>query len=74
MCGRISTANLSSNTLKAQFQIVWVTLLRFTDLPLEHDRLYLGDFVNCHGAVTEAKKTYPQSNGCKFCYEACHPS
>jgi len=38
------------------------------------DRLSLGDFESCHGAVAEAKKTYPQSNGCYYCCKACHTS
>lgn len=41
---------------------------------MPNDRLYLGDFDSCHGAVAKAKETYPQSNGCKFCSEACHTS
>lgn len=38
----------------------------------EENRRYLGDFESCHGAVDEAKKVYPQSNGCAFCSPACH--
>lgn len=33
---------------------------------------YLGKFSNCKSAVTEAKKTYSQSNGCKTCCPDCH--
>ena len=33
---------------------------------------YLGEFSTCGPAVREAKKTYPQSNGCYYCAEACH--
>ncbi|WP_031427638.1 hypothetical protein [Flavimarina sp. Hel_I_48] len=29
---------------------------------------------NCKTAVAEAKKTYPQSNGCKTCSVECHTS
>lgn len=36
------------------------------------DKKYLGDFIDCKGAVKEARKTYDQSNGCKHCSEACH--
>jgi hypothetical protein len=36
------------------------------------DKLYLGFFTNCHGAVQEAKKHYPQSNGCYYCSNECH--
>jgi hypothetical protein len=43
-----------------------------TRLPYPHNRMYLGDFTSCRGAVTEAKKTYPQSNGCYYCSETCH--
>lgn len=35
---------------------------------------YLGLFSTCHGAVTEAKKNYSKSNGCKTCCNECHTS
>ncbi len=38
----------------------------------EANRLYLGDFSSCHGAVAEAKKHYSQSNGCANCSPACN--
>lgn len=40
----------------------------------EENRLYLGIFQTCHGAVREAKKHYPQSNGCANCCPDCHTS
>jgi len=42
--------------------------------PNSENALYLGDFTGCHSAVIEAKKTYPQSNGCYYCCNACHTS
>ena len=36
------------------------------------NRKYLGFFFNCKSAIAEAKKTYPQSNGCKTCSQECH--
>lgn len=42
-------------------------------LPSEKNRKYLGEFDSCEGAVTEAKKTYPETaNGCKLCSKECH--
>lgn len=41
-------------------------------MPDPENRKYLGEFVTCHGAVREAKKYYPQSNGCYHCSNACH--
>ena len=41
-------------------------------MPNEFNRLYLGDFYSCHSAVSEAKKYYPQSNGCFYCSNECH--
>lgn len=41
---------------------------------LPSDKLYLGEFSSCSGAVAEAKKTYRQSNGCATCSNACHTS
>ena len=38
------------------------------------NRKYLGDFSNCRDAVREAKKYYPQSNGCYWCSRECHTS
>lgn len=43
-------------------------------LPEPENRLYLGEFSTCHGAVTEAKKHYAQSNGCYYCSNPCHTS
>jgi hypothetical protein len=36
------------------------------------DRVDLGDFASCTGAVTAARKHYTQVNGCKTCSRACH--
>jgi len=41
-------------------------------MPDAENRLYLGEFATCHGAVREAKKYYPQSNGCYYCSNECH--
>lgn len=41
-------------------------------LPAESNRVYLGEFVTCAPAVTEARKHYTQSNGCFYCALACH--
>ena len=41
-------------------------------MPSIENRLYLGDFINCHEAVREAKKHYSQSNGCYYCSYECH--
>jgi len=43
-------------------------------LPTEANRLFLGHFSTCQEAVREAKKHYPQSNGCYYCSYACHTS
>ena len=43
-------------------------------MPEEGNRVYLGDFATCRSAVTEAKKRYPQSNGCFYCSRECHTS
>lgn len=40
----------------------------------ERNRLYLGDFPSCHGAVREAKKHYSSANGCANCSSDCHTS
>ena len=41
-------------------------------MPDIENQLYLGDFTGCRAAVTEAKKTYSQSNGCYYCSRECH--
>ncbi len=41
-------------------------------LPDVENRIYLGDFLSCHSAVTEARKHYTKVNGCYFCANACH--
>lgn len=41
-------------------------------MPDPENRLYLGIFSTCRGAVAEAKRYYPQSNGCYYCSIVCH--
>ncbi|KLT69721.1 hypothetical protein [Flavobacterium sp. ABG] len=41
-------------------------------LPISANRKYLGEYASCEPAIIEAKKTYPQSNGCKICCLDCH--
>lgn len=43
-------------------------------LPLIISKTYLGSFTACQPAVQQAKKTYPQSNGCAYCSPSCHTS
>jgi len=43
-------------------------------LPKEANRIYLGQFASCHGAVIEAGKHYNQVDGCKHCCLQCHTS
>ena len=38
------------------------------------DTDYLGDYSSCHGAVAQAKLSYPRANGCATCCPACHTS
>jgi hypothetical protein len=35
-------------------------------------KTYLGDFVNCQGAVAKAKTIYSDADGCKHCSLPCH--
>ena len=41
-------------------------------LPRVENRRYLGAFDNCKDAVTEAKKTYDNVDGCYYCCNSCH--
>lgn len=41
-------------------------------LPQPANRQYLGEFYSCEAAVTEAKRYYSQSNGCRTCSNKCH--
>ena len=43
-------------------------------LPDPENRIYLGNHVSCHSAVTAARKYYAQVNGCYYCSNACHTS
>ena len=43
-------------------------------LPNAENRIYLGDFTTCYGAVQEARKYYSQVNGCYYCSRDCHTS
>jgi len=42
--------------------------------PDNENRLNLGTFAFCQGAVSEAKKHYSQTNGCYHCSRECHTS
>ncbi len=41
-------------------------------MPIEENRIYLGEFDSCSPAVREARTYYEQSNGCTHCSSACH--
>jgi len=41
-------------------------------LPDPLNRLDLGMHQNCSTAVSKAKRTYPNSDGCYYCARACH--
>jgi len=41
-------------------------------LPVTENQLYLGYFDSCAEAVKEARKIYPQADGCYFCCRACY--
>lgn len=43
-------------------------------LPFIASKTYLGEFSNCEPAVTQAKRKYSKSNGCKTCCSKCHTS
>ena len=45
-------------------------------LPLLGNRIFLGFFSNCHGAMKDAKVKYPnmasEIDGCYYCCPECH--
>lgn len=41
-------------------------------MPSSENRIYLGEYSNCFGAVKAAKSYYSQSNGCYYCSNECH--
>jgi hypothetical protein len=41
-------------------------------LPAATNRINLGQFTSCTGAVAAAKAYYPDSNGCYWCARDCH--
>lgn len=41
-------------------------------LPDVNNRIYLGFFTNCKDALNEAKKIYPDVDGCYYCSNQCH--
>ncbi|HID4139596.1 TPA: hypothetical protein ACXEYS_005082, partial [Escherichia coli] len=44
-------------------------------LPSVLNRHHLGAFLNCGGAVAEARRLgFYRANGCRFCSIACHTS
>lgn len=43
-------------------------------LPNERNRVSLGNHPTCRSAVREARRHFPQANGCAFCSPECHTS
>lgn len=43
-------------------------------MPNAENRIYLGDFSSCNGAVNAARNHYSQVNGCYYCSRPCHTS
>ena len=43
-------------------------------LPSSENRIYLGEFSSCAGAVKAAKNHYSKSDGCYYCCNPCHTS
>ncbi|MFA6200492.1 MAG: hypothetical protein WC679_08830 [Bacteroidales bacterium] len=41
-------------------------------LPSEDNLIYLGDFPTCAEAIREAKKHYPDVDGCYYCCFPCN--
>lgn len=41
-------------------------------LPNAQNRIYLGEFYSCVGAVFAARQTYETANGCNTCSYLCH--
>ncbi len=41
-------------------------------LPDISNRKYLGNFISCREAITEAKKYYLNVDGCFYCSYECH--
>lgn len=41
-------------------------------MPAKENSKYLGVFDNCFDAVLEAKRYFPQANGCYICSNECH--
>jgi hypothetical protein len=41
-------------------------------MPETQNQLDLGYHSNCRNAVSKAKETYHQVNGCYYCCEECH--
>ncbi|EIO3983019.1 hypothetical protein ACKB4K_002063 [Vibrio vulnificus] len=51
-----------------------VHTLTCTWSPLEHNRVYLGEFSSCAPAVTKARQMGYKANGCAYCSSSCHTS
>jgi len=43
-------------------------------MPDMENRIYLGEFSSCQGAVRKAKEYYAKADGCAYCCPACHTS
>ncbi len=41
-------------------------------LPSKENRIYLGEFSNCHQAINAASQYYNDVDGCYYCCNECH--
>lgn len=41
-------------------------------MPVSANKIFLGEFANCHDAVRAAKSYFSVTNGCKECCNPCH--
>ena len=45
---------------------------RCSFLPDTKNQLYLGVFTSCRGALSEARRTYSNVDGCAYCAPSCN--
>jgi hypothetical protein len=43
-------------------------------LPAAENRIYLGEFSSCRGAINAARNRFTRVNGCYYCSTPCHTS
>ena len=54
------------------YEVHYIHTIECSRLPRRENRIYLGNFDNCHDAVRKAREFCSYVDGCYYCSRECH--